>query len=355
MEPLLARLVALRVIGGVFALALLISAAIRFRRRKISRLDLLISWAIGLAVALLAIWPDLFNPVFEIFNFRRGGGQRLLGVVLIANLILLALTLRNVGQTDLVSRDLRLLVEVLGYRSFDETQAAALPPGDRIVVVLPAHNEAENVGEVIRAMPKEIEGYPVATLVVDDASTDATSDVVRRAGGLVAELPIRRGGGLALRVGYDIALRLGAVVVATMDADGQHVPEELPSVVGPVLRGEADMVQGSRVLGRFEKESHIRHLGVFFFSKLVSLMTGTRVTDVSNGYRATRTETLRKLVLEQDQFWTSELLIEGLRHRAKIKEVPVTIRARAGRESKKPKTFRYAWNFTRAIMKTWLR
>lgn len=306
-------------------------------------------------MALLAAWPDLFNPLFGLFNFQRGGGQRLLGVVLIANLILLALVLRNLGQSDLVSRDMRLLIEALGMQSFDEAKAANLPNGDRIVVVLPAHNEGQNVATVVRSMPKRIDGLPVVTLVVDDASTDETSRVSEEAGALVARLPVRRGGGLALRVGYEIALKLGGVVIASMDADGQHLPEELPTVVRPILRGQVDMVQGSRILGAFEKESHLRHVGIRFFSKLVSLMTGVQVTDVSNGYRASRMETLRRLVLEQDQFWTSEILIEGLRQHARIVEVPVTVRARLAGESKKPKNLKYGWNFTKAIVQTWLR
>jgi glycosyltransferase involved in cell wall biosynthesis len=306
-------------------------------------------------VGLLAAWPDLFNPIFRLFSFQRGGGQRLLGVVLIANLILLGLVLRNLGQSDLVSRDMRLLIEALGMQSFDEAQAANLPDGDRIVVVLPAHNEAQNVGAVVRAMPKHVAGLPVVTLVIDDASTDETSKVAEEAGALVARLPVRRGGGLALRVGYEIALKLGGVVIASLDADGQHLPEELPTVVAPILQGEADMVQGSRILGAFEKESHLRHVGIRFFSKLVSLMTGVRVTDVSNGYRASRMETLRRLVLQQDQFWTSEILIEGLRQHARIVEVPVTVRARLAGESKKPKNLKYGWNFTKAIVQTWLR
>jgi glycosyltransferase involved in cell wall biosynthesis len=306
-------------------------------------------------VGLLAAWPDLFNPIFRLFSFQRGGGQRLLGVVLIANLILLGLVLRNLGQSDLVSRDMRLLIEALGMQSFDEAQAANLPDGDRIVVVLPAHNEEQNVGAVVRAMPKHVAGLPVVTLVIDDASTDETSRVAEEAGALVARLPVRRGGGLALRVGYEIALKLGGVVIASLDADGQHLPEELPTVVAPILQGEADMVQGSRILGAFEKESHLRHVGIRFFSKLVSLMTGVRVTDVSNGYRASRMETLRRLVLQQDQFWTSEILIEGLRQHARIVEVPVTVRARLAGESKKPKNLKYGWNFTKAIVQTWLR
>jgi hypothetical protein len=346
---------ALRVAGGLFGVALLVATLVRYRGRKISRLNLLITTAVSLLVILLAVVPNLFDPLLNLFNFQRGGGGRLLGVALLGLVVLLLLILRTMSESDTVARDLRLLIEVLGQQSFDPEQARHLPPGDRIVVVMPAYNEEENVGQVIRDMPPEIEGIPVVPLVVDDSSEDETSRVARDAGAMVARLPIRRGGGLALRVGYEIALKLDARIVASMDSDGQHLPEELKVVVGPILRDEADMVQGSRMLGVFEKESRVRHLGVLFFSKLVTLMTGLKVTDVSSGYRAARLETLRKLVLTQDQFWTSEVLIEGLRQRARIVEVPITIRARTSGESKKPKSLRYGWNFTKAIVQTWLR
>ena len=225
----------------------------------------------------------------------------------------------------------------------------------RSVVVSPAFDEAENVGAVIRAMPAEIDGFHVIPIVVDDHSDDGTADAAREAGALAVRLPIRRGGGLALRVGYDIALDLGADIVVSIDADGQHQPEELPTLVRPIIEGRADHVNGSRMLGDFERESLIRHLGVHFFSRLVTILTGQRVTDISSGYRATSAATLRTLLLEQDQFWTSEVTIEALRRKARVVEVPVTFLTRRGGVTKKPKSLRYGWNFTKAIVKTWLR
>jgi hypothetical protein len=348
-------LIALRILGGLLAAGLFVSAVLRFRRRRITRLNLIISTLLAVGAGLLSGLPGLFDPLFNLFNFQRGGGQRLLAVLLFANVVLLLLILRNTSETDLVRRDFKLLIEWMGAQSLDAERLVGLPAGDRVLVVLPAYNEAENLGAVLAAMPEKIEGHPVVPLVVDDASEDGTSEVARRSGALVARLPIRRGGGQALRVGYELALKLDAVVVASLDADGQHDPDELPALVGPILRGEADMVQGSRILGTFERESRVRHLGVLLFSRLVSVMTGVRVTDVSNGYRATRTETLRQLILEQDQFWTSEIIIEALRHRARIEEVPITVRVRAGGVTKKPRPFRYGWNFLKVIVKTWLR
>lgn len=348
-------MLALRILGVAFSVVLIGSAVWRFRRRRITRLNLIISTSIALVVALLAGFPALFDPLFDAFDFQRGGGQRLLGVLLFGNFVLLLLILRTMSETDEVRRDFRVLMEWMGRQTFDRELAETLPVGDRIVVVLPAYNEAENVGEVLDQMPEKIDGYPVVPLVVDDASDDGTAEVARAHGALVASLPIRRGGGQALRVGYELALRLGGVVVASLDADGQHLPSELPEVVGPILRDEADMVQGSRMLGSYQKESHIRHLGVLVFSGLVTAMTGTRLTDVSNGYRATRAETLQKFILNEDQFWTSEIIIEALRHKARIHEVPITVLARKRGQSKKPRAFKYGWQFLKVIVKTWLR
>jgi hypothetical protein len=347
--------IALRILGGLFAAGLFASAVIRFRRRRITRLNLIISCSLAVGLLLLAVAPSLFDPLFDVFNFRRGGGQRLLAVLLFGNVILLLLILRNTTETDVVRRDFQLLMEWMGTHSLPQEEVEGLPAGERVVVVLPAHNEAANIGAVLRQMPQKVDGHPVVPLVVDDASEDDTEGVAREAGALVARLPIRRGGGQAVRVGYELGLRLDAAVVASLDADGQHDPNELPSLVEPILRGDADMVQGSRILGEYERESRIRHAGVLLLSWLVSLMTGRRVTDVSNGYRAIRADTLRELILREDQFWTSEVIIEALRRRARIKEVPITVRARASGETKKPPAFKYGWQFLKVIVKTWLR
>jgi hypothetical protein len=348
-------MLALRIVGGIFAVALFALAAVRYQRRQISRLSLIISWLISLVVLVLAIAPSLFNPLFEVFNFQPGSGQRLTAALLFAVVVLFLLVIRMQSEADTNERSIRLLVESLGQTAFDWDAAGRWPSGNRIVVVSPAYNEAENVGPVIEAMPKEIDGYHVVPIVIDDHSEDGTADAAREAGALAATLPIRRGGGLALRVGYDIALTLDADIVVTIDADGQHQPEEMPTLVRPIIAGEADHVNGSRMLGDFERESVIRHVGVHFFSWVVTLLTGQRVTDISSGYRATHADTLRKLILEQDQFWTSEVTIEALRQHARVVEVPVTFLTRRGGVSKKPKSLRYGWNFSKAIVKTWLR
>jgi hypothetical protein len=348
-------MIGLRFLGIIAALGFALFAVRGYERRRVSRLNLIISCVLSLAIVIVAIWPNAYDPLFNLFDAREGNNRRLIFLLMVGVMVLFALVLRLESASDVSERGIRQLVEALAVERFDWEGAAAFPEAPRVVTVSPAYNEAENVGAVMHAMPEEVDGYQVIPVVIDDCSDDETSNAARDAGAFVARLPIRRGGGLAIRVGYEIALRLGADIVVTLDADGQHLPEELPILIKPIVEDQADHVNGSRMLGGSERGSRIRHLGVHFFSWVVTLLTGQRVTDISSGYRATRAVTLQNLILEQDQFWTSEVTIEALRQHARVVEVPVTFLTRRGGESKKPKTFRYAWNFTKAIGKTWLR
>jgi hypothetical protein len=345
---------ALRILAGLAAVGIFVLAVRGHERRQISRLNLIILFALCASVVALAMYPPLFDPLLRTFNFQRGTNGVIFALLMAVG-VLFFLYLRAQTSADTNERSIRLLVEALGQERFDWDRASRLPDGPRLVTVSPAFNEAENVGDVIKQIPGMIEGHHVVPVVVSDGSTDGTAAAAREAGAFVAELPIRRGGGLALRVGYDIALRLGAQVVVTLDADGQHLPEEISVVIAPIVAGRADYVNGSRLLGSFERESLIRHLGVHVFSRIITTLTGQRITDPSSGYRAARADLLEKVVLKQDQFWTSEILIEALRHHARVVEVPVTFLARAGGESKKPKSLRYGWNFLKVIIQTWLR
>jgi len=346
---------ALRFFGIVAAFVMLVVAGRAYERRRISRKSLLIVFAVVFATTLLAIRPSLYGPLFRWFHVAPGNDRQLMFIVVLAVIVLFALFLRAQSASDAGERAIRLLVEALGRERFDWGRAATLPEGRRLVVVLPAFNEQRNVGPVVRSLPRQLGDLAVVPVVVSDGSTDGTAAEAREAGALVTELPINRGGGLALRVGYELALQLGAEIVVTMDADGQHLASEMPTLIAPILAGEADYVNGSRLLGDFEKDSTIRHIGVHVFSRVVTILTGRRITDPSSGYRAARADLLQRLVLEEDQFWTSEILIEALRHRARVVEVPVTIVARASGTTKKPAPLRYGWQFSKVIIQTWLR
>lgn len=356
MPPVIAAasgLTPIRVVGAVFGLALLWSTVLRYRRRDISRLNLLITAAVSLGIVALASFPQVFQPLFDAFEFKQGNQRQFIAALVFAVFVLFALILRATSTMDANAAAIRSLIQALTVESFEPPHGEELPPGG-LLVVMPAYNEVDNVGAVVASIPKSVEGLPVVTLVVDDASEDETSEAARKEGALTVRLPIRRGQGMALRVGYDVGVKLGARVVASLDADGQHDPDELAQLVRPILAGEADMVIGSRRLGEFEKESHVRHIGMYVLSGIVSLLHKTRVTDVSSGYRAISADLVHRLDLKQDQY-SSEILVEALRQHARIVEVPITVRARASGASKKPSPFRYGWRFTKVIIQTWLR
>ena len=227
--------------------------------------------------------------------------------------------------------------------------------GRTVAVVVPAYNEADNVGQVLDRIPAEVCGVATATLVIDDGSRDGTEEVAGAHGATVARHVINRGGGAALRTGYRLLADSGAQIVVTLDADGQHLPEEMERLVKPVLDGEVDVAHGSRVLGHADRNHFARELGIVFFNRLVSLITRTHVSDCSNGYRAVRTTVLPQLVLRQEQFHTSEFMIEAIKRGIPAKEIPITVEQRLHGHSKKPAVFRYGVGFANAIVRTWLR
>ncbi|MFZ4584518.1 MAG: glycosyltransferase family 2 protein [Acidimicrobiia bacterium] len=221
-----------------------------------------------------------------------------------------------------------------------------------LAVVIPAYREADSICDVLAELPAMLEGLRVLPIVVDDGGGDATAEVARAAGAYVVQHPVNLGQGEALRTGFAVALDLGAEIVVTMDADGQHRPDELVTLVKPVVVGDADYVQGSRFLGEYDDAGGMRHKGIEIFTRLINLVSGAGITDCTNGYRAIRATGLSRLTLVESRFNAPELIIESARHGLRIQEVPVHIRSREFGESKKPKGLGYPLGFLRVIVQT---
>jgi Glycosyl transferase family 2 len=345
------ELTALRTAGLIAAAGIVAFAVLR--RRSLRNVDVLILLAAGLGLAIVS-GTELTDALLSTFSFEQGNGGRILGLAVFAIFVLFLLILRALSQAAGNSRQLSAVLEGLAWEEFRQAKLPDRFRG-RIAIVVPAYDEAENLSHVLDRMPAEVCGMRTEVLVVDDGSRDGTGDVAAEHGAVVARHVINRGGGAALRTGYRLMVESGAEVVVTLDADGQHLPSEMERLVKPILDGEVDVAHGSRVLGDADRNHLARELGIVFFNRLVSFITRTHVTDCSNGYRAVRTTVLPQLVLRQEQFHTSEFMIEAIKRGIPAREVPITVERRLHGHSKKPAVVRYGLGFANAIVRTWLR
>ncbi len=236
----------------------------------------------------------------------------------------------------------------------DRYPAAKLAP---VVALICAYEEADNIGDVLKAVPAEACGLPVSTLVVVDGGEDATAQISLDSGAMTCVFPTNLGHGVALQVGYRLAIDGGSRYVVTLDADGQNDPGELASMLEPLVADEADFVVASRRLGVDETSDEVRRAGVVVFAWLMNRLTGARLTDTSNGYRALKTEVLADVVdrLEQRQYQTAELLITAISRGWRVTERPTVWRPRASGSSKKGSNLFFGFRYGGVVLRTWLR
>lgn len=233
------------------------------------------------------------------------------------------------------------------------------PPhaGAPLAIVIPAYNEEPTVAAVVDELPQSAAGLDAEVIVVVDGARDETAAEAARAGALVCDVPVNRGQGAVLKLGYWLARARGARVIATIDADGQYDPREIERVVEPILSGRADFVSGSRRLGTELTTDRVRHLGVLVFGAIFSMLVRHRVTDPACGLRAMRAEVTAAVTLEQPQYQASELMISAALNGFRLAEVPTTMRDRAAHATgtKKEGNLRYGVRFARAALRTWTR
>ncbi len=346
----------IRLAGVAVAVLFAAYGAYRYRRGVGSRFDLLLSLVIALGVGVVSVVPQ----VGEVFTRLLGLENRGFALLSFAVLLLFGLFVWLLGRVRENGRRSGEIVTGLAVREYADRY---LSPEDRnseaperkILVVVPAYNEAGGICDVLRRVPEEILGYRVKTVVVDDGSDDGTDVIAREEGVPVVKHIVNRGQGDALRTGFAIARYERADVVVNLDADGQYKPEEMERLIRPIADDEADFVLGSRFMGYYEEAGSVRHVGVVFFSRMISLLTGVKVSDCTNGYRAIRVSELHKLNLREDRFNANEIILEALKNDLRFAQVPVSMLSRAAGETKKPPRLRYPLGVARVIISTWLR
>lgn len=219
---------------------------------------------------------------------------------------------------------------------------------NRVYAVLPACNETGKIGLVVEKI-KSVHLIE-EIVVVDDCSTDGTSDEARKAGATVVRHEVNRGVGAGIRSGIQYGLDNNFGICVILSGDDQHEPREIPRVVQPIIDGDYEFIQGSRRItgGRVENDRIFRKFTTQMYSLLFSMLTLTRITDATNGFRAFRLGIFDEPGIDINQDWLDRYELEPYilfkavnNKRIRLKEVPITIHYHIdGRKFTKMKPFR---------------
>ncbi len=215
----------------------------------------------------------------------------------------------------------------------------------KVIITIPAYNEEKTISSVI----KEIEvvmgnskyrpNYQI--LVINDGSKDKTAEISRKAGALVYSHPQNYGLAETFRTEINTCLKLKADVIVHIDADGQYLAKDIILLLEKIEEGY-DLVLGSRFKGKIEYMPFIKKIGNKAFSKVISAITKTKISDAQTGFRAFKRSIAERIDLISDHTYTQEQIIRAVREKFKIAEVPVYFAKRKDKSRLINNSFEYA-------------
>ena len=203
----------------------------------------------------------------------------------------------------------------------------------KVLVIIPAYNEEGSVGKVIEGVRTHLSQADL--LIVNDGSTDLTSEKARVSGAVVLDLPYNLGIGGAMQTGYQYASQKGYDIAVQVDGDGQHDPKEIGKLLKALEEKNLNMAIGSRFLGQSEfKSSMMRRVGISIFSGVISILVRQKITDPTSGFRAANRKAIQLFAYEYPQDYPEPEVVVLL-HQCHLKmvEVPVGMSERYSGES----------------------
>lgn len=230
----------------------------------------------------------------------------------------------------------------------------------RLVVTIPAYDEEETIGNVIKEI-KELKPEDfgdriddIKVVVVNDGSKDNTVKVAKEAGAdVVVSFRKNRGLARAFRQGVETALKMGADIIVNIDADGQYNPKEIPKLVKPILHGKADVVLGSRFKGWIEDMPIQKRIGNRIATWVTRVASGLPISDAQTGFRAFTREAALRINVLADYTYVQETIIQAAKMGLKIEEEPIEFRKRPGKSRLISNIFRYAMRAGLTIVRSY--
>ena len=248
------------------------------------------------------------------------------------------------------------IVKETAFPSLDLKGAEVPEALPRVVVLIPSYNEERSIAAVVEGIPRELPNIEdVRVLVVDDGSEDETAPVATRAGAdMIVRHKTNLGLGQTFKDGLEASLRAGADIIVSLDADGQHNPGEIPILLEPIVRDEADIVIGYRQISRDSDMRWSRRWGNRFVSWLTRRLSGLDLHDTQSGFRALSREAAMRLTLNRGYTYTQEMVIQAAHKGLVVAEVPITHRKRVFGESKMvPSVWKYAAHSGAMILRSY--
>ena len=225
----------------------------------------------------------------------------------------------------------------------------------KLVVMIPAYNEEETIGKVIKEIPGVIEGIDeTEVLVTNDGSQDNTVEVAKEAGAdKIISFKENKGLAPAFKMGLETALTMGADIIVNTDADFQYNQTKIPDLIEPILGGKADIVLGSRFTGWIEHMPSQKRIGNKIATWVTKIASGYPVTDAQTGFRAFSRDAALHLNVMSDYTYVQETILQAVNNGLVIKEIPVDFRRREGESRLISSVFGYARRAVSVIVMTY--
>ena len=222
----------------------------------------------------------------------------------------------------------------------------------KLVIQIPCFNEEETLLTTLNSLPKTVEGIDeLEVLVIDDGSTDKSSEIAKAWGAKVLEIKPNKGLANAFRFGLQESLNMGADVIVNTDADNQYDSSCIEALIKPVLTGDADMVVGARNISAIKEFSLIKKDLQKIGSAVLRLLSSTKVQDAPSGFRAFSKEAALKLNIFDNYTYTMETLLQAGAKGLRVASVPVGVNP----QLRKSKLVKNIFNYVVKSMKTTIR